>query len=197
MIPDLAVPLTLAQPTHGRASRKGLGVLGVLAAVVLIGLTQWPHYAGTAVCRECGIRSDSYLWETRFGHRTLYRFVRANSTAVSRALHLPSHRHKWTQSLIPPTEPANTEQTLPNLLYSVESPRVASFVANLGSTNPDVLEKWKRLILDPRYSLVMDSSLHYMRFPNGGFSSSSAFRSWWQGAEYPLWNHLRELTEPD
>ncbi|MEO7723153.1 MAG: hypothetical protein ABIU29_00460, partial [Chthoniobacterales bacterium] len=100
--------------------------------------------------------------------------------------------------LIDASAPVEAGETPPNLLYSVEAPRVAHFAANLArDTEPDVLKKWKRAVLDSRYALVLDASLHYMRFPDDGFSDPAAFRAWWQGAEFILWNRLRELTEPD
>lgn len=181
--------------------RKPLG-LGALLLCALFLFTSWPHYAGTAVCQTCGIRRDYYAWETRFSPLLLHRFTTDHPTAVSRALGqdqpAPAHSHHWTTPVIVSSEATKADETPLNLLYSVETPRVARFAEGLALyTNQDVLGKWKRVILDPQYSVVLAPSLRFMRFPENGFSDSKTFRAWWHRAEFPLWNRLRELTEPD
>lgn len=181
----------------------------VFLALVLCGFglavifTKWPHYAGTSVCQECGLRRDNLAWDARFSPFTIYRLTKDSPTAVSRALNsnldLTTHRHNWSASVTPAFEPLEPEaEPTPDLLYAVEAPRVAQLVTDLAKyTSKDVLEKWRHLVLDPRYALVFDSSLHYLRFPDQGFSARPAFEAWWRANEYPLWNHLRELTEAD
>ncbi len=99
---------------------------------------------------------------------------------------------------MPPESGSENGEASPNLLYAAEAPRVANFVYDLARDGkPGALAKWRRLVLDPQYSTVMAPSLRFLRFPEGGFADRAAFRAWWQGAEFPLWNRLRELTEPD
>lgn len=195
-----------ALPKTSRSSHRFLWLL--LGGTILIGLvlvaTRWPHYAGTSVCQTCGIRRDYFDWELRVPKITLHRFHRENPTAVSRALAerapAPQHTHNWTDPVdVSVSDGAGArDETSPHLLYSVEAPRVARFASNLALYgNPDTLEKWRRIILNPRYSIVLGPSLRFMRFPEEGFSEAAAFRDWWRAKEYPLGNRLRELTEPD
>lgn len=179
----------------------------VLALVLLpvagaLFFTTWPHYAGTSVCRTCGIRRDYFDWEARAGHFSIHRFVSDHPTAVSRALAslatVPEHRHDWSDVALPVAAADAPVEAAPNLLYAVEMPRVASFVRQVAlCANNAAFEKWKRIVLDPQYSTVIAPSLRFLRFPEGGFADRAAFQAWWQGAEFPLWNRLRELTEPD
>lgn len=172
-------------------------VLFLVAGTLLFGT--WPHYAGTSVCRTCGIRRDYFTWDMRLVPATIYQFRSDHPTAVSLAL--PASRqgaHEWTSPVILPESGTENGETSPNLLFAVEAPRVANFVYDLAREGkPDALAKWKRLVLDPQYSTVIAPSLRFLRFPEGGIPDRAAFRAWWQGAEFPLWNRLRELTEPD
>ncbi len=104
--------------------------------------------------------------------------------------------HDWTAPAVPTTE--GTDEPPLNLIYSVEAPRVSQFAGDIAAyASPGVLAKWKSLILDPRYSIVLAPSLRYMRFPEDGFSDSAQFARWWHEPQFPLWNRLREVTEPD
>jgi hypothetical protein len=85
-----------------------------------------------------------------------------------------------------------------NLLYAVEARRVASFLRNVSTyATHAALEKWKQIVLDPHFSIELDSSLRFLRFPENGFDDRVAFQQWWQRSEFVLWNRLRERTEPD
>lgn len=47
------------------------------------------------------------------------------------------------------------------------------------------------------HAAVFAPSLRYVRFPESGFNGAASFARWWRQSEFPLWNRLRELTEPD
>ena len=186
-----STPKRVARPRWKIYFASGVLLLGTLAV-----LTQWPHYIGTSICQECGRRRDCFDWNSRFFTVTLHRFASESPTLVSRAFAPPEHRHRWTAPL--PPVAADEEEVPSHLLYAVEDPRVARFAEELALyTNPGVLEKWRRIILDPRYSVVIGSSLHFLRFPDAGLVDAAASQRWWRSAEFPLWNRLRELTEPD
>lgn len=176
-------------------------ILGALLCAPLV-FTKWPHYSGTAVCQSCGIRKNFFDWDLRFQKATIHRFASESPTAVSRALtaNHPSgaHQHHWTIPIAIPLDGRETDGTPPNLLNTVEAPRVARFAENLATfTNTATQAKWRRPILDPTYASVFASSLRYVRFPESGFDDAASFAHWWRQAEFPLWNRLRELTEPD
>lgn len=174
-------------------------LLSGLLLVSLLIFTAWPHYAATAVCTDCGQRRDYYDWNWRLGAGTLHRFTKDRSTVVSRALPVASRTtHSWTAPIPVIESPTEGSEPAPNLLYAVEAPRVGSFITDLArATKPEVLAKWKGFVLDPTYLVVLEPALRYMRFPEQGFANAAEFRAWWGHSEYPLWNHLREVTEPD
>ncbi|MDQ3199029.1 MAG: hypothetical protein M3Q46_07575 [Verrucomicrobiota bacterium] len=148
------------------------------------------------------MRKDFFDWNLSFTKATIHRFATESPTAVSQALTAdqPSgaHQHHWTAPVAIPLDGRETDDAPPNLLNTVEAPRVARFAENLASyTNATTQAKWRPLILDPTYAAVFASSLRYMRFPESGFDDAESFARWWRQAEFPLWNRLRELTEPD
>ncbi len=208
-MPQLSMELTTeTQAMASPAPRRRLPFwqTTVLLSLMLVGalfvFTKWPHYAGTAVCRECGMRQDGFDWTLRSSQLVLHRFTRDNPTALSRALadgeSLLAHQHHWAEITRPSAPASDSADIPPNLLYTVESPLVAQFASDLAhSANHDAVAKWKSLLLDPSYSTVWEESLRFMRYPRGGFPDAAAFQNWWREAEFPLWNHLRELTEPD
>ena len=195
--PSLSVPPPRELFFHRKRHFWRNALVFLMALLILLGLfTRWPHYTGTAICQECGLRRDSFAWETRFFPHTLYRFSTNHSTSLSEVLSpqksLAQHRHRWTSRVAPATASDR------GLLYVVDAQRVAHFAEDISLyERPAVLTKWRLILLDPRYAEVMESSLHFMRFPAEGFSAAADFQAWWQKAEFPLWNHLRELTEPD
>ncbi|MBA3608802.1 MAG: hypothetical protein H0W43_09910 [Chthoniobacterales bacterium] len=197
--------LPAPRPSSPRSHRSGWIIAGILGALLLcspLAFTKWPHYSATAVCKSCGLRKDFFDWDLRFSKSTIHRFTTESPTAISQALagHQPAqrHEHDWTAFAAIPLTGNEADGTPPNLLYTVEAPRVARFAENLATyTNSDTQTKWRRAILDPAYAAVFAPSLRFMRFPESGFADAAAFDRWWRQAQFPLWNRLRELTEPD
>lgn len=203
-IAEIQAPISgnLAAPCPRRRPQRWIAVCAlILVATSALFFTTWPHYAGTSVCQACGIRRDYFDWDSRFFHFTIHRFKTDHPTAVSRALvaRRPAlaHRHDWSVPSLP-IVPDEADEIPPNLLYAVEAQRVASFLRDVTLYATDAaLEKWKRITLDPQFSIELEPSLHFLRFPENGFAEQAAFRRWWQRNEFVLWNRLRERTEPD
>ena len=148
------------------------------------------------------MRRDYFDWTLRSSQVSLHRFSKDSPTALSRALTtdeaIAPQPHRWTEIAQTPEASSESQEISPNLLYPVESLRVAHFAGDLSRyTQADVVTKWKALLLDPRYSTVWEGSLRFMRYPEAGFPDASKFQLWWRQTQFPLWNHLRELTEPD
>lgn len=141
-------------------------------------------------------------WGFRHSASSLFQSKRVEQTPYSSVLEkrklVSSHSHEW---LSPRQVPDPVNEFGPKVTESLEfinSPRVVAFMDNLANYgDAEMIQHWKQMILDPKYSHVLDESLVYVNAPTNGFNNANAFRHWFQNNSAAFQARLAWLTTAD
>lgn len=155
-----------------------------------------------AFCTECGAMEVRSGWGFRGSRSSVLETGRVEQTPYSSLLEsrklVSAHSHQW---LAPRQVADPVNEFGPKVTESLEfinSPRVVSFMGNLAEYgDPDMVSHWKQMILDPKYSHVLDTSLVYVNAPPNGFGDGDSFRRWFQNNSASFQARLAWLTTAD
>lgn len=172
-----------------------------MIVILVTGLTS-PRREVTSFCDICGASETQTSWAVRGTNVPLLKTRAIAPTPMSELLtqrHLvASHLHRWRA---PQAVPNPLDESGPPVVESLEyinAPRVVSFMRDLSTYgDADSVMKWRGVLLQPRYSYVIDGALRFLLVPPDGFTDREKFMAWWSDNAFALHNRLRELTEPD
>lgn len=176
------------------------GAVILVAAAVASLVAALP--AQEAFCSVCGAREETRAWELRIARVTLREERRVNATPISTILTakrlVGGHQHRWQP---PQTVPDPMDEFGPPVVESLgflNTPRIVNLTRDIADyADPRSARQWRELLLEPRYSYVLDGALRFLKVPPAGFADRTEFLTWWGEHSFAVYNRLREVTEPD
>jgi hypothetical protein len=189
-----------ALPTSRWEAKKYL-LPGLLAGLLFAALLS-SHSEPGRFCDLCGARQEETAWVIKGIGLNLLRTHSVAPTPMSELLAkknlVAAHLHHWRAAEAVPNP---LDQSGPPVIESLEfisAPRVVNFLRDLAEYGDAAsVIHWRDVLLQPRYSYVIDDALRFLLVPPGGFSDRTTFLAWWGQNAFALQNRLRELTEPD